>query len=193
MEMNDLQRVIDIEMGVKDNIIYKAGCKVNLNIDLLKKNNLIVHLPVDFNKINNEININTTLKNILNYKEEPKPYEEANIYKETKINNIELFNNEDNLLKYIQSLKETETDKSKPNFLYLVFSESLVVPAISVTIFCSLPISAFIKEDLPTFGLPITANLGIPKSSSGLSSTKCFTNSSNNSPVPLPLMEAIGK
>jgi hypothetical protein len=38
--------------------------------------------------------------------------------------------------------------------------ESLVVPAISVTIFLSSPIKAFIKEDFPAFGLPTTANRG---------------------------------
>ena len=36
---------------------------------------------------------------------------------------------------------------------------------ISVTIFCSFPIKALIKDDFPTFGLPITANFGVSSSS----------------------------
>ena len=73
-----------------------------------------------------------------------------------------------------------------------MFIESRVVPAISVTIFCSFPIKAFIIEDFPTLGLPITANLGASSSASSTLSSKCFINSSNNYPVPLPLIEETG-
>ena len=82
--------------------------------------------------------------------------------------------------------------KSNPKRLYLVSILSLVVPAISVTIYLSLPIKAFINEDLPALGLPTTANRG-RFSSTSFSSGKCFTNSSNNSPVPLPLTLDIEK
>ena len=76
--------------------------------------------------------------------------------------------------------------------MYLVFNESLVVPAISVTIFCSFPISLLIIEDFPTFGLPITANFGAISTSILISSSKCLTKASNSSPVPDPLIEATG-
>ena len=78
---------------------------------------------------------------------------------------------------------------SKPNELNLVVSESLVVPAMLVTMFFSFPIRVFNKDDLPTLGLPTIAIFGTSLSSSsiGLSSI-CFTTSSNKSPVPLPLM-----
>ena len=70
---------------------------------------------------------------------------------------------------------------------------SRVVPAISVTMFLSSPISVFKREDLPTFGRPIMANLGISSSSSSGVSSRLFTTSSNNSPVPLPLIDEILK
>ena len=72
--------------------------------------------------------------------------------------------------------------------------ESLVVPAILVTMFLSSPIKAFNKEDFPTLGLPTIANLGIPSSSSSSGiSFRLLITSSKSSPVPLPLMEEILK
>ena len=67
--------------------------------------------------------------------------------------------------------------------------ESRVVPAISVTIFLSTPINAFMNEDFPALGLPTTANLGSSSISSSSSSGMFLTISSNKSPVPLPLIE----
>jgi len=62
-----------------------------------------------------------------------------------------------------------------------------------VTIFLSSPINAFIKDDLPAFGLPTTANLG--SSSSTFSSSEISEISSeiasNKSPVPLPFIDEI--
>ena len=49
------------------------------------------------------------------------------------------------------------------------------------------------KDDFPTLGLPIIANFGISNSSVADSSLKLRINSSNNSPVPLPLIDEIGK
>ena len=70
--------------------------------------------------------------------------------------------------------------------------ESLVVPAISVTMYLSSPISALINEDLPALGRPTTANLGNSSSSSSSSTSgKASTSASNKSPVPLPLILAI--
>jgi hypothetical protein len=48
---------------------------------------------------------------------------------------------------------------------------SLVVPAISLTIVLSSPINAFSKDDLPTLGCPMMANLGMPFSSSNSKSS----------------------
>ena len=48
-----------------------------------------------------------------------------------------------------------------------------------------------INEDFPAFGLPTTANPGILFSLVLDSSGRKLTNSSNNSPVPLPLIAAI--
>ena len=79
---------------------------------------------------------------------------------------------------------------SNPNLLYFVSIESLVVPAISVTIYLSSPIKALINDDLPAFGLPTTANLGKSFTSSE-SSEKFSTSASNKSPVPEPLILAI--
>ena len=59
--------------------------------------------------------------------------------------------------------------KSNPKRLYLVSMLSRVVPAISVTMYRSSPIKAFMKEDLPALGLPTTANRG------RLSSTRSFS------------------
>ncbi len=65
--------------------------------------------------------------------------------------------------------------------------ESLVVPAISVTILRSSPIKALIKDDLPTLGRPTTAILGVSSSKiSNCSFLNLETKKSNKSPVPLP-------
>ena len=65
---------------------------------------------------------------------------------------------------------------------------SLVVPAISVTIYLSSPIRELIKDDFPALGLPTTANLGSSSSTILLLFGNFFTNSSNSSPVPLPFI-----
>ena len=70
---------------------------------------------------------------------------------------------------------------------------SLVVPAISVTIYRFSPIKALMNEDLPALGLPTTANLGRLSSTLPSSLGNFFTNSSNSSPVPLPLTLEIEK
>ena len=57
--------------------------------------------------------------------------------------------------------------------------------------FLSSPTKAFIKEDFPTFGLPTIANLGRSDSSLMGSGGNIYTTSSNNSPVPEPLIEDI--
>ena len=80
---------------------------------------------------------------------------------------------------------------SNPKRLYLVSILSLVVPAMSVTMYLSSPMSALIKEDFPAFGRPTTANLGKVFSVSPCSG-KTLTNSSSNSPVPLPLIAETG-
>ena len=80
---------------------------------------------------------------------------------------------------------------SNPNLLYFVLIESLVVPGMSVTIFLFSPINALINEDFPALGLPITANFG-RSSERSISSEKSLTTSSSKSPVPNPLMLAIG-
>ena len=73
----------------------------------------------------------------------------------------------------------------------MVSIASLVVPAMSVTIFLSMPIKAFIKDDFPALGLPTTANLGNSSCSVSISSGSGIfsTMASNSSPVPLPLID----
>jgi len=64
---------------------------------------------------------------------------------------------------------------------------SLVVPAIFETMTRSSPAMALISEDLPTFGLPITATRILSSSSSSSSSSgKYLITSSSRSPVPWP-------
>ena len=64
-----------------------------------------------------------------------------------------------------------------------VSTASLVVPAILLTIFLFEPIILFIKDDFPTFGLPINAIFILSSSfSSTCFSGKSFTISSNISP-----------
>ena len=74
---------------------------------------------------------------------------------------------------------------SSPLCTTVVSTASLVVPAISDTMSLFSPISLLIREDLPTFGLPTTAILGLSSSSSSVTiSLKCFTTSSKSSPMP---------
>ena len=70
---------------------------------------------------------------------------------------------------------------------------SLVVPAISVTMYLCSPIKAFINEDLPAFGRPTTAKRGSSVFISSFSSGKQSINASSKSPVPLPLILATVK
>ena len=68
--------------------------------------------------------------------------------------------------------------------------ESLVVPAISVTMFLLSSKSALVSVDFPTFGLPAMVILGKPSKGSLYSVVgKSATKSSNNSPVPEPVAE----
>ncbi len=75
--------------------------------------------------------------------------------------------------------------------MYFVSIESLVVPAILVTIFLSSPIKALIKDDFPAFGLPTTAKRGSSSFSKSTSSGSGIlaTIASKISPVPLPFIE----
>ena len=85
------------------------------------------------------------------------------------------------------------SDLSKPKRLYFVSIESLVVPAISVTIFLSSPIRALIKDDFPAFGLQTTAKRGNSSFSKSIASGSGIlaTMASKISPVPLPFIEEI--
>jgi len=67
------------------------------------------------------------------------------------------------------------------------------VPGISVTIYLSSPINAFIKDDFPALGRPTTAKRGNSCSSTSSLSGKAATSASSKSPVPLPFILAILK
>ena len=66
--------------------------------------------------------------------------------------------------------------------------ESLVVPAISVTMVRSSPIKALTREDFPAFGRPTTDIRGKFSNSSdlSLSGLKWLNKRSKKSPVPEP-------
>ena len=68
-----------------------------------------------------------------------------------------------------------------------VSTASRVVPATSETMTRFSPSMRFMSEDLPTFGLPMTATLMRSSSSPSPSSGgKCATQASSRSPVPWP-------
>ena len=72
-----------------------------------------------------------------------------------------------------------------PSRLIVVSTASLVVPAISDTIRRLSPKSLLISDDLPTFGFPTIATLGLSSSNSSSSiDGKFFVISSSNSPKP---------
>ena len=80
--------------------------------------------------------------------------------------------------------------KHPNSFSAKVSIESLVVPATLETIHLFSPVILFISDDLPTFGLPITATfITAFCPSSGISSGKFFKTSSSKSPVPWPCTE----
>ena len=69
---------------------------------------------------------------------------------------------------------------------------SLVVPAISLTMFLLSPNILLINDDFPTFGFPITATF-IGSSSPSISSFsgKCSYIASNTSPIPVAFVDDI--
>ncbi len=71
--------------------------------------------------------------------------------------------------------------------------ESLVVPSISLTITLFCPSKELVREDFPTFGLPIRHILILSSSYSISSITgNSSITLSSKSPIPTPCLELIG-